>query len=108
MASRVSERGQITIDRSARKELGIRPGMIAYQRVVSGCLEVFFLPATHRRSLCGVLHREGEPVKVRNAQELEEAVMEAIAEEQALAQVQAKAEENLAPLNVVRPISATH
>src|SRR3990172_4265131 len=95
LTSRVSERGQITIDRSARKELGIRPGMIAYQRVVSGRLEVFFLPAAHRRSLCGVLHREGEPVKVRNGEELEEAVMEAIAEEQALAEAQALAGQDL-------------
>lgn len=96
MASQVSERGQITIDRELRKKLGVRPGMVAYQRLVAGHLEVFFLPAPHRRSLCGVLHREGEPVKVRNGQELEEAVMEAIAEEQSLAEAQALAGEDLA------------
>ena len=96
MTSRVSERGQITIDRSLRKELGIRPGMIAYQRVVSGRLEVFFLPAPHSRSLCGALHRRGEPVKVHNGQELEEAAVEAVAEEQALVEAQAAGGQDLA------------
>lgn len=83
MVTQVSERGQITIDRKIRRELGIQPGMIAYQRVVSGHLEVVFLPAPHRRSLFGVFYREGEEAKVTTGEELEEAVMEAIAEEQA-------------------------
>jgi len=55
--------------------------MIAYQRVVSGKLEVIFLPAPHRRSLSGALHREGEEPMVLTGDDLEEAVMEAIAEE---------------------------
>lgn len=83
MASQVSERGQITIDRAAREQLGVRPGMVAYQRVVSGHLEVIFLPAPHHRSLYGVFHEEDEQTKIRTAEELEEAVMEAVAEEQA-------------------------
>lgn len=83
MASHVSERGQITIDRQAREQLGVRPGMVAHQRVVSGHLEIIFLPASHRRSLCGVLRREGEEPKVANADDLEAAVMEAIAEKEA-------------------------
>ncbi len=82
MPSQVSERGQITIDRAAREQLGVRPGMIAYQRVVSGHLEVVFLPAPHRRSLYGVFHRPGERDKARTPEEIEEAVMEAVAEEQ--------------------------
>ena len=81
MTSRVSERGQLTIDPIARKQLSVRPGMVAYQRVVSGHLEVIFLPAPHRRSLSGVLHREGEAVKVRTGEDLEAAVKEAVAEE---------------------------
>ncbi|HET8629649.1 MAG TPA: hypothetical protein VFL91_19700 [Thermomicrobiales bacterium] len=81
MSSRVSERGQITIDREARRELGVEPGMIAYQRVVDGHLEVLFLPAPHRRSLYGALHREGEEPQVLTRDQLEEAVMEAIAAE---------------------------
>jgi bifunctional DNA-binding transcriptional regulator/antitoxin component of YhaV-PrlF toxin-antitoxin module len=36
LKSRVSESGQITIDRDIRKKLGVEPGMIAYQRVVAG------------------------------------------------------------------------
>ncbi len=82
MASQVSERGQITIDRAARQQLGIRPGMVAYQRVVSSRLEVIFLPAPHRRSLSGVLHRDGEEPKVLTGADLEEAVMEAVADEE--------------------------
>jgi len=53
--------------------------MVAYQHVVDGHLEVVFLPAAHNRSLFGVFHREGEGVLVP-PEELEEAVMEAIAE----------------------------
>ncbi len=82
MASRVSERGQITIDHSARRDLGVQTGMVAYQRVVAGRLEVVFLPAPHRRSLAGVLHREGEEPKVLTRADVEAAVAEAVAEEQ--------------------------
>lgn len=85
MTSRVSERGQITLDRAAREQLGVRPGMIAYQRVVDGRLEVIFLPAPHRRSLSGVFSRPGEPPKVVTGDDLEAAVIEAVAEEQDLA-----------------------
>jgi len=81
MASRVSERGQITIDRAVRKQLGVQPGMVAHQRVVDGRLEVVFLPAPHRRSLYGALRQEGEPPQVTDGDRLEAAVMEAIAEE---------------------------
>src|SRR2546430_12925601 len=67
MASRVSERGQITIDRAARSQLGIRPGMVAYQRVVGGHLEVIFLPEPHRKSLYGVFHHEAQQPQAINA-----------------------------------------
>ncbi len=82
MASRVSERGQITIDRTVRTQLGVQPGMVAHQRVVGGRLEVMFLPAPHHRSLFGALHQEGEQPKVIDSDALEEAVIEALAEEQ--------------------------
>jgi bifunctional DNA-binding transcriptional regulator/antitoxin component of YhaV-PrlF toxin-antitoxin module len=81
MTSRVSERGQITIDQSVRQQLGVEPGMIAYQRVVNGRLEVIFLPAPHRRSLYGALHRPGEEAKVLTREDIGEAVREAIAEQ---------------------------
>jgi bifunctional DNA-binding transcriptional regulator/antitoxin component of YhaV-PrlF toxin-antitoxin module len=79
MASRVSTRGQITIDRTVRRQLGIRPGMVAYQRVVGGHLEVIFLPETHSRSLYGIFHQQSDQPQAITIYELEEAVMEAIA-----------------------------
>ncbi len=82
MVSQVSQRGQITIDRAVREKLGVQPGMVAYQRVVDGRLEVIFLPAPHRRSQFGAFHREGEAPKVTTSEELEQAVMEAIDEAQ--------------------------
>jgi len=82
MTSRVSERGQITIGRTIRRQLGVKPGMVAYQRVVEGRLEVIFLPEPHGRSLYGVFHREDEQPKVVTPDQLEEAVMQAVAEEQ--------------------------
>jgi bifunctional DNA-binding transcriptional regulator/antitoxin component of YhaV-PrlF toxin-antitoxin module len=81
MTSQVSERGQITIDRTAREQLGVRPGMIAYQRVVDGHLEVLFLPAPHRRSLYGAFHKQGEQTRIHAGDDLEEAVMEGLAED---------------------------
>ena len=81
MTSRLSERGQITIDQTVRELLGLQPGMIAYQRVIGGHLEVVFLPAPHRRSLFGALR--GDPVDrpVITRDDINEAVMEAVAEE---------------------------
>jgi bifunctional DNA-binding transcriptional regulator/antitoxin component of YhaV-PrlF toxin-antitoxin module len=55
MAAQVSTRGQITIDRGARRALAVEPGMVAVQYVVDGHLEVYFVPAPHRRSLFGAL-----------------------------------------------------
>jgi bifunctional DNA-binding transcriptional regulator/antitoxin component of YhaV-PrlF toxin-antitoxin module len=80
MASKVSDRGQITIDRKARKELRVEPGMIAHQRVVDGRLEIVFLPTPHRRSLFGVLRGMGAGKAPVTAEELDEAVREAVAE----------------------------
>ncbi len=82
MASRVSERGQITIDPALRKYLGIQPGMVAYQRVILGRLEVIFLPGPHRQSLSGALARDGEKPVVLTRDEIEQAVEQAIAEEE--------------------------
>ncbi|MGH2459370.1 MAG: AbrB/MazE/SpoVT family DNA-binding domain-containing protein [Chloroflexota bacterium] len=81
MSSQVSERGQITIDRTVRDQLGVRPGMVAYQRVIDNRLEVVFLPAPHRRSLYGVLRDDGHAPAVVTPDQLEEAVMEALATE---------------------------
>jgi hypothetical protein len=51
MASKVSARGQITIDRAVRRALSIKSGMEAVQLPVDDHLEVYFLPPRHRRSL---------------------------------------------------------
>jgi bifunctional DNA-binding transcriptional regulator/antitoxin component of YhaV-PrlF toxin-antitoxin module len=81
MASQVTTRGQITIDRVARKALGVRPGMAAHQRVVAGRLEVLFLPAPHVRSLAGALRLHRVPAPPTSNEEIERAVQEAVAEE---------------------------
>jgi AbrB family looped-hinge helix DNA binding protein len=55
MTSRVGERGQITIEKAIREELGVYAGDQAVQRVEDGRVIVDFLPAPHRRSLAGSL-----------------------------------------------------
>ena len=55
MSSRVGERGQITIERAIREELGIYAGDEAVQRVEDGRLIVEIVPGRHRRSLAGTL-----------------------------------------------------
>ncbi len=55
MASRVGERGQITIEKQIREELGVYSGDHAIQRVEDGRVVVEFVPGPHRRSLAGVL-----------------------------------------------------
>ena len=55
MASRVGERGQITIEKRIREELGVYSGDQAIQRVEDGRVVVEFVPGPHRRSLAGVL-----------------------------------------------------
>ncbi|HJP88199.1 MAG TPA: AbrB/MazE/SpoVT family DNA-binding domain-containing protein [Candidatus Limnocylindrales bacterium] len=55
MASSVGERGQITIEKAIREELGVYAGALAVQRVEDGRLIVEFVPAPHQRSLAGIL-----------------------------------------------------
>jgi AbrB family looped-hinge helix DNA binding protein len=55
MASRVGERGQITIEKSIRENLGVHAGDQAIQRVEDGRVVIEFVPAGHRRSLAGSL-----------------------------------------------------
>lgn len=55
MSSKVGERGQITIDKSIRDSLGIKPKDVAVQEVVDGRVVIYFVPAPHRRSLRGIL-----------------------------------------------------
>ncbi|HEV8054750.1 MAG TPA: AbrB/MazE/SpoVT family DNA-binding domain-containing protein [Candidatus Limnocylindrales bacterium] len=55
MASRVGERGQITIEKAIREELGIYAGDETVQRVEEGRIVIEVVPGRHRRSLAGSL-----------------------------------------------------
>jgi AbrB family looped-hinge helix DNA binding protein len=66
MASRVGERGQVTIEKRIREELGVYAGDRAVQRVESGRVVIEFVPGPHRRSLAGVLR---DKVRQRPADE---------------------------------------
>lgn len=61
MPSRVGERGQITLEKSIREELGIYAGDQAVQRVEDGRIVIEVIPGRHNRSLAGSLKD-----KVRN------------------------------------------
>jgi AbrB family looped-hinge helix DNA binding protein len=58
MASRVGERGQITIEKAIREELAIYAGDEAVQRVEDGRIVIEVIPGRHRRSLAGSLRRK--------------------------------------------------
>lgn len=55
MPSRVGERGQITIEKAIREELGIYAGDEAVQRVEDGRIVIEVVRGRHRRSLAGSL-----------------------------------------------------
>ncbi len=55
MGSRVGERGQVTIEKAIREQLGVYAGDQAVQRVEDGRVVIEFIPAPHDRSLLGVL-----------------------------------------------------
>ena len=55
MASRVGERGQITIEKSIREELSIYAGDETIQRVEDGRIVIDIVRGRHRRSLAGSL-----------------------------------------------------
>lgn len=53
--NRVGERGQVTIDKAIREELGVYAGDQAIQRIEDGRVVIEFVPAPHHRSLAGAL-----------------------------------------------------
>ena len=55
MVSRVGERGQITLEKAIREELGIYAGDGAVQRIEDGRVVIDFVPGPHSRSLAGLL-----------------------------------------------------
>lgn len=76
MASTVGERGQITIEKAIREELGVYGGDIAVQRLEGRRVVIEFVPAPHRRSLAGALR---DKVKRRPADETWSKLREAAA-----------------------------
>lgn len=56
--NRVGERGQVTIDKAIREELGVYAGDQAIQRIENGRVVIEFVPAPHRRSLAGALREK--------------------------------------------------
>lgn len=56
MVSRVGQRGQITIEKAIREELGIYAGDQTVQRVEDGRIVIEVVPGRHRRSLAGTLN----------------------------------------------------
>lgn len=55
MVSRVGERGQITIEKAIREEMGIYAGDETVQRIEDGRIVIDVVPGRHRRSLAGAL-----------------------------------------------------
>jgi AbrB family looped-hinge helix DNA binding protein len=55
VSSRVGERGQITIAKAIREELGIYAGDETVQRVEDGRIVIDVVPGRHGRSLAGSL-----------------------------------------------------
>ncbi len=58
MASKVGERGQITIEKGIREELSIYAGDETIQRVENGRIVIDVVPGRHRRSLAGSLRNK--------------------------------------------------
>jgi AbrB family looped-hinge helix DNA binding protein len=61
MSNVVGERYQITIEKSVREQLGIKPGDRAVERVEGGRLVVDFVPAPHHDSLFGIFRDPTRP-----------------------------------------------
>lgn len=62
MATTVGERGQITIEKAIREELGVYAGDLAVQRIAGRTVVIEFVPAPHNRSLAGILRDKVRPV----------------------------------------------
>jgi len=74
MGSRVGERGQITIEKSIREELGIYTGDEAVQRIEDGRIVIEMVPGRHWRSLAGAAAKH---IRRRPADESWEALRDA-------------------------------
>ena len=81
LGNAVGKRGQITIEREIREQLGIKPKDLAVQRVQDGRLVVEFVrpPEPHMRSLAGILGPS--PTLPREPLDIDDAVARGVAEE---------------------------
>lgn len=68
MANKVGTKGQIVIEKELRDQLGIEPGLRAFQRVVGNHLEISF---EHNRSLAGILLPLIKPEVLAEVEKLE-------------------------------------
>ena len=55
MATQVGPEGQIVIEKEIRDALGVESGWTAFQQLVDGHVEIYFIPPKHNRSLLGIL-----------------------------------------------------
>ena len=103
LGTSVGERGQITIERDIRTQLGIKPKDLAVQRVQDGRLVVEFVrpPEPHMRSLAGILGPS--PSRPREPLDVDSAVAQGVAEEwgQSVARQTADNAAGVAPSGVV-------
>ena len=53
MPTKVGTKGQVVIEQAIREELGIKPGMLAIQRVVDGRVQILFVEMGHNKSFAG-------------------------------------------------------
>jgi AbrB family looped-hinge helix DNA binding protein len=55
VSSKVGERGQITIEKAIREELGVYAGDETVQRIEDGRIVIEVVPGRHSRSMAGTL-----------------------------------------------------
>lgn len=73
MAVKVGMEGEVVIEREILERLGVKPGWLAFQRLVGDHVEIFLLPPEHDRSLAGSL-AQLTPVRIPGDEELERAI----------------------------------
>jgi bifunctional DNA-binding transcriptional regulator/antitoxin component of YhaV-PrlF toxin-antitoxin module len=76
MSTIVGTKGQVTIEKELREQLGVEPGWRAIQRLEGDKVTIEFRPPKHSRSLAGIL--AGKATRVfPTSEDLEQAIEEA-------------------------------